>query len=132
MQHTDLSRDDNGPFRNPGPLRRQNCFPIGLLSFPLTTREAAATLGISLRELQYTLKRFEHNHDIVEKHGRKNLFYREHIELIRSVRRKSATQSHKQSMGPATAKLQEDYAKIVASLRKNRKEQQDSNGGRNV
>ncbi|PFG63701.1 hypothetical protein AXZ77_2310 [Thioclava sp. ES.031] len=94
--------------------------------YPLTTTGAAEELGISRRELFKTLARYAHSKGIVEKHGRKNLFYRENIAMIRSLRRQSAADSSRQRNNSPNTAVTAEYERFVAELRKKRK------GGRDV
>ncbi|MEI4234695.1 hypothetical protein [Roseovarius sp. D22-M7] len=99
--------------------------PCGLIQeppkYPLTTAEAADELGISLRELFNTLARYAHVPGIVEKHGRKNLFYRENIERIRTLRRKDTADKSRLVKNSATTAVNDEYERFVAGLRKKRK-----------
>ncbi|MDO6732467.1 hypothetical protein Q4577_20775 [Marinovum sp. 2_MG-2023] len=103
------------------PPRYRSAFIQEPPKYPLTTAGAADELGISRRELFNTLARYAHVRGIVEKHGRKNLFYRENIEMIRALRRQSASDNSLNLKNSPRTAVNVEYERFVAELRKKRK-----------
>lgn len=123
MEHTTAS--GMMPPRRP-PTGKEGCCQ-DRWSYPLITKQAALALGISLRALYSTLNRYQHVVGIVEKHGRKNLFYPENLELIRKLRRADSSAAsldrYKKQMAP---QVNVDFDRVLEDMRSKRK------GSRNV
>ncbi|MCD1620621.1 hypothetical protein K7H20_21395 [Salipiger manganoxidans] len=118
-----IAGPSSGNFYPPGQRNASTQEPP---KYPLTTAGAADELGISRRELFNTLARYAHVKGIVEKHGRKNLFYLENIVMIRALRRQSAADSFRRRKNSPKIGVTAEYERFVAELRKKRK------GGRHV
>lgn len=91
------------------------------LSAPLNTPQAARFLGISPRELHNTLKRYQNVSGIVERHGRKTLFYQENISLIRRLRRSDAEAAQRgRQTNSQVDRVAADFDRVVADLQQMR------------
>lgn len=92
------------------------------LAYPLNTEGAAKAVGVSLREFYYMLKRYRVVPGIVEKHGRKNLFFAENIELLRKLRRADALVASRE-LYKNSSKLCDtnDFERVLSKIREKQK-----------